>query len=141
MTLFDNLKKLGLRAASTFLKPLLTDDNKKARLEWALRWVSSSPGHGHKIQHFEDFVHIAVLLLYCCNLVRVAVLCNVVVVGSSDRACCFRSCCERGLQADCIVNGLRGENLVYFPANFVKTGDGIQISPCNPVKNFHRPLV
>ena len=66
MTLFDNLKKLGLRAASRFLKPLLTDDNKKARLEWALRWVSSSPGHGHKIHHFEDFVHIAVLLLYCC---------------------------------------------------------------------------
>ena len=66
MTLFDNLKKLGLRATSRFLKPLLTDDNKKARLEWALRWVSSGPGHGHKIHHFEDFVHIAVLLLYCC---------------------------------------------------------------------------
>ena len=54
MTLFDNLKKLGLRAASRFLKPLLTDDN-KAR---PLRWVSSSPGHGHKIHRFEDFVHI-----------------------------------------------------------------------------------
>ena len=35
MTLFDNLKKLGLRAASRFLKPLLTDDNKRARLQWA----------------------------------------------------------------------------------------------------------
>ncbi|CAM9233971.1 unnamed protein product [Pylaiella littoralis] len=31
-TLFDNLKKLGLRAASRYLKPLLTDGNKTARL-------------------------------------------------------------------------------------------------------------
>ena len=51
MTLFDNLKKIGLRAVSRYLKPLLTDDNNKARLEWALRWVSSSPGYGHKIHH------------------------------------------------------------------------------------------
>ncbi|CAM9645655.1 unnamed protein product, partial [Ascophyllum nodosum] len=38
-TLFNNLKKLGLRSCSRFLKPLLTDDGKARRLEWALRWV------------------------------------------------------------------------------------------------------
>ena len=31
--------------------------------------------------------------------------------------------------------------LVPGTPNFVKTGDGIQISPCNPGKIFHRPLV
>ena len=67
MTLFDNIKKLGLRAASRYLKPLLTDDNKKARLEWALRWVSSSPGHRHKIHHFEDFVHMDEKWFYICQ--------------------------------------------------------------------------
>ncbi|CAN0260747.1 unnamed protein product, partial [Pylaiella littoralis] len=65
-TLFDNLKKLGLRAASRYLKPLLTDGNKTARLEWALRWVSSSAGGGHKFHHFEDFVHIDEKWFYIC---------------------------------------------------------------------------
>ncbi|CAM9993707.1 unnamed protein product, partial [Pylaiella littoralis] len=66
-TLFDNLKKLGLRAASRYLKPLLTDGNKTARLEWALRWVSSSAGGGHKFHHFEDFVHIDEKWFYICQ--------------------------------------------------------------------------
>ena len=46
---------------------MLTDDNKKATLEWALRWVSSSPGRGHKIHHFEDFVHIDKKWFYICQ--------------------------------------------------------------------------
>eukprot|EP00903_Cladosiphon_okamuranus_P013516 g12588.t1 len=43
-TLFDDLKNLGLRSCSRFLKPLLSDDGKAQRLAWALRWVRSSPG-------------------------------------------------------------------------------------------------
>ncbi|CAN0437785.1 unnamed protein product, partial [Pylaiella littoralis] len=42
-TLWDNLKKLGLRSCSRFLKPYLTDEGKAARLAWALRWVRSGP--------------------------------------------------------------------------------------------------
>lgn len=38
-TLHQNLKKLGMRAASRFLKPLLTEQGKARRLAWALRWV------------------------------------------------------------------------------------------------------
>ena len=41
-TLTDNLKKLGLYASRRYLKPLLTDGGKAARLAWALRWVRQS---------------------------------------------------------------------------------------------------
>ncbi|CAM9704364.1 unnamed protein product [Pylaiella littoralis] len=57
-TLWDNLKKLGLRSCSRFLKPYLTDEGKAARLAWALRWVRSGPGGEHKLHHFFDFVHL-----------------------------------------------------------------------------------
>ncbi|CAN0272286.1 unnamed protein product [Ascophyllum nodosum] len=38
-TLQRNLKKLGMRAASRFLKPFLTESGRARRLAWALRWV------------------------------------------------------------------------------------------------------
>ena len=43
-TLRNNLKRLGLRAASRFLKPLLTEEGKKKRVDWALRWVRERHG-------------------------------------------------------------------------------------------------
>ncbi|CAM9375651.1 unnamed protein product [Laminaria digitata] len=43
-TLRNNLKHLGMRAASRFLKPDLTEEGKKKRVDWALRWVRD--GHG-----------------------------------------------------------------------------------------------
>ncbi|CAM9858498.1 unnamed protein product, partial [Ascophyllum nodosum] len=42
-TLNRNLPKLGLRAASRFLKPYLTDAGKERRLERAKRWPPNSP--------------------------------------------------------------------------------------------------
>ena len=42
--LTDNLRKLGLHASRRFLKPLLTESDKAARLAWALRWVRESAG-------------------------------------------------------------------------------------------------
>ncbi|CAM9673728.1 unnamed protein product, partial [Laminaria digitata] len=43
-TFKQNMKKLGLRSASRFLKPYLTDTGKARRLAWALRWVREAPG-------------------------------------------------------------------------------------------------
>ena len=60
-TLFDNLKKLGLRAHSNALKPLLTNEGKIARLRWVLRWVQSpaASGYSTKVLHdFGNFVHV-----------------------------------------------------------------------------------
>ena len=57
-TLLENLKKLGLRSSSRYLKPLMTAVGKKARLEWTLRWVRPSDGGEHEFQHFKDFVHL-----------------------------------------------------------------------------------
>ena len=56
-----NLKKLGLRAAQSYLKPFLNDGGKVKRLEWALRWalpVPSALGGGHKFHDFLNFVHL-----------------------------------------------------------------------------------
>ena len=66
-TLARNLKKLGLRACSRFLKPLLTDNGKAARLEWLLRWVRNAPGCAHKFHHFYDFVHLDEKWFYICK--------------------------------------------------------------------------
>ena len=66
-TLFNNLKKLGLRSCSRFLKPLLTDDGKARRLEWALRWVRNAPGGARKFQNFFDFVHLDEKWFYICK--------------------------------------------------------------------------
>eukprot|EP00904_Undaria_pinnatifida_P000538 jgi/Undpi1/10485/HiC_scaffold_29.g12935.m1 len=66
-TLARNLKKLGLRACSRFLKPLLTDNGKAARLEWSLRWVRNAPGGAHKFHHFYDFVHLDEMWFYICK--------------------------------------------------------------------------
>ena len=41
-TLTDDLKKFGLHASRRYLKPLLTDGGKAARLSWALLWVRQS---------------------------------------------------------------------------------------------------
>eukprot|EP00904_Undaria_pinnatifida_P006756 jgi/Undpi1/320/HiC_scaffold_1.g00316.m1 len=38
-TLYHNLKKLGLKAHSSALKPYLTPEGKKERLRWVLRWL------------------------------------------------------------------------------------------------------
>lgn len=57
-TLHLNLKKLGLRASKTYLKPMLKEEGKMKRLEWALRWVLTTPpelGGGHKFQDFLNF--------------------------------------------------------------------------------------
>ena len=43
-TLRNNLKHLGMRSASRFLKPDLSEEGKKKRVDWALRWVRD--GHG-----------------------------------------------------------------------------------------------
>ncbi|CAN0514412.1 unnamed protein product, partial [Ectocarpus sp. 12 AP-2014] len=67
-TLFRNLQKLGLRSCSRFLKPLLTDEGKARRLEWALRWVRSGPGGGtRKFHNFLDFVHLNEKWFYICK--------------------------------------------------------------------------
>eukprot|EP00903_Cladosiphon_okamuranus_P013263 g12367.t1 len=66
-TLFDDLKNLGLRSCSRFLKPLLSDDGKAQRLAWALRWVRSSPGGARKFHHFFDFVHLDEKWFYICK--------------------------------------------------------------------------
>lgn len=41
-TLARNLKKLGLHSSRPFLKPVLTENGKAARVAWALRWVRQS---------------------------------------------------------------------------------------------------
>ncbi|CAN0453030.1 unnamed protein product, partial [Ascophyllum nodosum] len=54
-TLFDNLKKLGLRAHSNALKPLLTNEGKIARLRWVLRWVQSPAASGYSTKDGQRF--------------------------------------------------------------------------------------
>ena len=41
-TLHLYLKKLGLRASKTYLKPMLTEEGKMKRLEWALCWYGET---------------------------------------------------------------------------------------------------
>ena len=57
-TLYNNLKKLGLRAVSRYLKPFLTYENKRARVRWALWWLRPSVGGGYKFHSFDDHVHL-----------------------------------------------------------------------------------
>ena len=57
-TLYDNLKKIGLRAGSRYLKPFLADENKRARIEWAVRWLRRSVGGGYKSHNFDDHVYL-----------------------------------------------------------------------------------
>ena len=59
-TLHDNLEKLGLRAHSNALKPYLTDEGKRERVVWVLRWVrTTAAAGGYRVLHdFEDFVHV-----------------------------------------------------------------------------------
>lgn len=66
-TLQRNLKKLGLRVVSRYLKPFLTDNGRKERLEWALRWTVRSAGESHKFHHFEDHVHLDEKWFYLCK--------------------------------------------------------------------------
>ena len=69
-TLHLNLKKLGLRASKTYLKPMLTEEGKMKRLEWALRWVLTTPpelGGGHTFQDFLNFVHLDEKWFYICK--------------------------------------------------------------------------
>ena len=58
--LHDNLEKLGLRAHSNALKPYLTDEGKRERVVWVLRWVrTTAAAGGYRVLHdFEDFVHV-----------------------------------------------------------------------------------
>ena len=58
-TVFNNLKELGHRAHSNALKPYLTREGQKERLEWVLRWVRDPTAGGCRVLHdFEDFVHV-----------------------------------------------------------------------------------
>ncbi|CAN0382926.1 unnamed protein product [Pylaiella littoralis] len=66
-TLVRNLKQLGLRACSRFLKPLLTDIAKEKRLDWAVRWVREVPGGARKFHNFYDFVHLDEKWFYICK--------------------------------------------------------------------------
>ncbi|CAM9363815.1 unnamed protein product, partial [Ectocarpus sp. 4 AP-2014] len=66
-TLFDNLKKLGLRSCSRFLKPLLSNDGKVQRLAWAVRWVRFSPGGACKFHNVFDCVHLDEKWFYICK--------------------------------------------------------------------------
>ena len=58
--LHDNLEKLGLRTQSNALKPYLTDEGKRERVVWVLRWVrTTAAAGGYRVLHdFEDFVHV-----------------------------------------------------------------------------------
>lgn len=66
-TLQKNLKKLGLRVVSCYLKPLLTDSGKRERVEWAVRWCRPTPGGNFKFHHFEDHVHLDEKWFYICR--------------------------------------------------------------------------
>lgn len=72
-TLHQNLKKLGMRAASRFLKPLLTEQGKARRLAWAVRWVVVLTTVLCGVRRFSDCCRWC----YCCCIrfwcVRVAV--------------------------------------------------------------------
>ena len=57
-TLNRNLPKLGLRAASRFLKPYLTDAGKERRLEWAKRWVREGHGGARSIDNMHNVVMV-----------------------------------------------------------------------------------
>lgn len=74
-TLVRNLEKLGLRAVSRQLKPLLTNRAKKERLEWALRWTRPAGG-GYKFHHFEDHVHLDEKWFYICQNGQTYYLCD-----------------------------------------------------------------
>lgn len=52
-TLHNNLKHLGIRAASRFLKPFLTEAGKRKRVELALRWVREGHGGTHVFDEME----------------------------------------------------------------------------------------
>ena len=69
-TLHLNLKKLGLHASKTYLKPMLKEEGMRKRLEWAVRWVLTAPpelGGGHKFQDFLNFVHLDEKWFYICK--------------------------------------------------------------------------
>ena len=57
-TLRNNLKRLGLRAASRFLKPLLTEEGKKKRVDWALRWVRDRHGGARVFDTMDNVVMV-----------------------------------------------------------------------------------
>ncbi|CAM9287194.1 unnamed protein product, partial [Ascophyllum nodosum] len=63
-TLNRNLPKLGLRAASRFLKPYLTDAGKERRLEWAKRWVREGHGGARSIDNMHNVVMVDEKWLY-----------------------------------------------------------------------------
>ena len=54
----QNLKKLGLRAASRFLKPLLTEAGKQRRLSWALSFVRTGHGGTRKFDPMDNIVMV-----------------------------------------------------------------------------------
>lgn len=57
-TLRNNLKHLGMRAASRFLKPLLTEEGKKKRVDWALRWVRDRHGGARVFDTMDNVVMV-----------------------------------------------------------------------------------
>ncbi|CAN0523075.1 unnamed protein product, partial [Laminaria digitata] len=65
----QNLKKLGLRAASRFLKPLLTEAGKQRRLSWALSFVRTGQGGTRKFDPMDNIVVGAEWCLPLCCVV------------------------------------------------------------------------
>ena len=56
--LLKNLKKLGLRSTSRFLKPLLTEAGKQRRLSWALSYVRTGHGGTRTFDTMDNFVMV-----------------------------------------------------------------------------------
>ena len=54
----QNLKKLGLRAASRFLKPLLTEAGKLKRLDWAVSNVRTGHGGARRFDTMDNVVMV-----------------------------------------------------------------------------------
>ena len=50
-TLYRLLPKLGLKSHSRFLKPVLTDDNMRGRVAWAVRWLLDGPDESRRFHN------------------------------------------------------------------------------------------
>ena len=66
-TMCQNLKKLGLRAASHFFRPLLTDTNKAGRLAWSLRWLREGHVGTRRFHNFYNVVLLDEKWFYTCK--------------------------------------------------------------------------
>ncbi|CAN0136468.1 unnamed protein product [Pylaiella littoralis] len=65
-TLSVNLKALGIKGSRQYLKPLLTDEGKRNRLDWALSFVREMPGGRYKFNALTDMVCVDERWFYLC---------------------------------------------------------------------------